>query len=260
MSNSFMRNVEVIIGTRKWNNPPLDIDFSVKFDTDSIPDEAEISIFNLNQDSITNIKRGMNITVNAGYGVDVGVILNGVITDVETNITGADKETKIKALNVTNQYINRQIHKVYKAGTVASFIIKDLLGIVGIKPNQLSLQEDIVYKRGFNATGKIKDVVNTIVRQCKSRLIIRNTAIIITTKDKGIEEGFVLNSKTGLLSIEKIDKSDSVATHKVSMLLNHAINPYTILKIESSKLNGLVLVIQGEHKADFTTDVEVRVL
>lgn len=260
MSNFFMRNIELIVGTRKWNSPPLDIEFNVKFDTDSIPDEAEVSIFNLSQDSITNIKKGMNITVNAGYGVDIGTILNGVIASVETNRNGNDIETRIKALNVTGQYLNREIHKVYKSNTTASFIIKDLLGIVGVKPNQLSLQEDIVYKRGFNATGKVKDVVNAIARQCKSRLIIRNTAIIITTKDKGIDEGFILNSKTGLQNVQVIEKADSVSTHKVSMLLNHAINPYTILKIESPKLNGMVLVTQGDHKSNFTTEVEVRVL
>ena len=260
MSNLFMRNTEVIIGTRKWNSPPLDIEFNVKFDTDSIPNEAECTIYNLSQDSINNIKKGLNITINAGYGGDIGTILNGVVTDVKTERSGLDIATKIKALNVTGQYLNRWVHKVYKAGTTADFIIKDLLMIVGIKPNQLSLQENVVYKRGFNATGKIKDVVNTIVRQCKSRLIIRNTAIIITTKDKGIDEGFLLNKKTGLINVEVLDKSDSVATHSVEMLLNHAINPYTILKVESSKLNGMVLVIEGEHSSDFTTKCEVRVL
>src|SRR3712207_6418134 len=184
MSNLFMRQTEVIINNRKWTAPPLDIEFNVKFDTDPIPSEAEISIFNLNKDSIANIKKGSNITINAGYSGDVGTILSGVVTSVITQPNGLDTETKIKALNVAGQYLNRCIHKVYKAGSKASFIIKDILAIVGIKPNQLSLQEDVTYKRGFNATGKIKDVVNTIVRQCKSRLIIRNSAVIITTKDR----------------------------------------------------------------------------
>lgn len=260
MSNSFMQNTELIVGTRKWNSPPLDIGFDVKFDSDTIPDESEISIFNLSQDSINNIKKGLNITINAGYGDDIGTILSGVITGVETSQNGVDKETKIKALNVTSQYLGRWIHKVYKAGTTADFIIKDLLGIVGIKPNQLTLQENVSYKRGFNATGKLKEVVNTIVRQCKSRLIIRNSAIIITTKDNGIDEGFLLNKKTGLMSVDVLDKSDSVATHKLEMLLNHAVNPYTILKVESDKLNGMALVVEGEHKSDFTTEVEVRVI
>lgn len=260
MSDMFLRNTEVIIGTRKWVAPPLNIDFNVKFDTEPIPAETECTIYNLTENSIANIKRGQNITINAGYGWDIGTVLNGVVISVETCKSGLDTETKIKALNVTGQYLNRWIHKVYKEGSKASFIIRDILSIVGIKASQLSLQEDIVYKRGFNATGKIKDVVNTIVRQCKSRLIIRNSAVIITTKDKGIDEGFLLNQKTGLISINKVDKEDGVATHKIQMLLNHAVNPYTILKIDSSIFKGMVLVVKGTHNSNYITDVEVRAL
>ncbi|WP_125153676.1 phage protein [Clostridium rectalis] len=260
MSDMFFRSVKVIIGNRIWDNDPLDIDFNVKFDTDQIPDESEITIYNLSRDSINYIKVGMNITVNAGYDIDRGTILNGVVAKIETTRDGVDKKTTIKALNVTTQYLNKKINKVYKGGVSAEFIIRDLLESVGIRPNLLKLQDKIIYQRGYNANGKLKDVINTIVRQCKSRLIIRNSAIIITTKDTWIDEGFLLNKDTGLISIEKLDKADGISTHKIEMLLNHSVNPYTLLRVESSVLNGLVLVVQGEHNSNFTTSVEVRVL
>lgn len=262
MSNFFDRKIEVIISNKKFTYPQLDITFKTNFDSNPIPDEAECSLFNLSNYSKNFINKGTGIVINAGYGNDIGTVLDGVITDVVTVNNSLDKETKIKILNVTNQYLNKTISYTYGKNVSNKHIILDILDHAGgLKPNLLQLGRTFNYSRGFAAYGKTINVLQRAVRDAHSRLIIHNSSISIVSASRGIDIGFLLNSKTGLIEIEKIDKSDSVATHKVKMLLNHAIAPYSLLKIESEQLKGTVLVISGSHDgSSFTTEVEVRTL
>ncbi|MCY6957901.1 phage protein [Clostridium brassicae] len=261
MSKFFDRKIEVIIGNRRWAYPYIDIDFSIKFDSDTIPDEAEVTLYNLSPTSVAQISKGTGIIVNAGYGTDTGTILSGVISDVFTSQNGVDKETKIKALNITQQYLNKTIYKTYHAGVKADYIIASLLALAGnLKANTLQLSNNVTYQRGFVASGKILNNLTRIARDCNSRFLVRGSAINFIPNQQGFQMGFLLSASTGLISVDKIDKSDSVATHKIEMLLNHAIAPYSLLQIKSKDLNGTVLVIEGEHKSDFTTSVEVRTL
>lgn len=261
MSDLFDRRIEVIIGNRKWSYPGLDIEFNTKFDSDSIPDESECSIFNLSRDSISSISKGQGIIINAGYGNDIGTIASAVISDVGTSQNGLDKETKIKMIDMTKSYLNKKISYNYGPGAKTDYLIKDLLSYAGnLKATVLTPAKIITYPRGFSANGRIIDILNRVVRDSGSKLQINGPSIRITPSTKGVESGFLLNSKTGLINIEKIDKTNSVSTHKIQMLLNHAIAPYSLLQVESTLLNGVVMVVEGEHKSDFTTEVEVRAL
>jgi hypothetical protein len=261
LSNFFMRKIEVYVDTKKFTFPELDITFKTKFDTEPIPNEAECSIFNLSDYSKAFIRKGMGIVINAGYGNDIGTVLDGVITKVDTERNGLDKETKIKCLNVPNQFLQKPIAYTYAPGVSNRHVMLDVLDHAGgIKPNILQISHKFDYARGFAAYGKTIDVLRRLVHEARSRLIIHNSSINIISADKGIETGFLLNSKTGLIDVEVIDKPDNISTHKIKMLLNHAIAPYSLLKVESNKLNGVVMVISGTHDSSFTTDVEVRTL
>ncbi|KEI18247.1 phage protein [Clostridium haemolyticum] len=261
MNEQFKRKAEAIIATRKYNFPDLHMEFNIKFDSDTIPDEGEVSIYNLSPDSIARINKKNGIVLNAGYGDDLGSILDGVITDVETYREGVDTVTKIKALNITWEYLNKPISYTYAPGATTTYLVKDLLQSAGnLKANINNPTNNLTYSRGFQAYGKIIDVLRRVVIESDSRLLVHGPSISVIPKKQGITLGFLLNSKTGLIKVEKIDKNDSVATHKIEMLLNHAIAPYSLIQVESTNLNGTVMVIEGEHKSDFTTEVEVMAL
>jgi hypothetical protein len=266
MSKLFGRKIETIINNREWSYPGLEISFNIKFDSDSIPDEADISIFNLSDDSIANINSGNNIIVNAGYGNDIGTILDGVIKTANLVRQGVDRELQIKALNVTNQYLNTSLSYTYGNGVTSEHLIRDLLGYIGIIPNIVNLASPQKYQLGFNANGKILDLIKRVADDADSRVIIRNSSISIVPDYSGDEDvAFILNANTGLLSIEPLDKTDTPAKYKVRMLLNHAVAPYTILQIDSLTFNGMALVVEGNHagsgsNGDFITECEVMPL
>ena len=262
MSNIWLRNIQIITGGRKFNYPDLDITFTTNFDSDTVPDESDISIYNLTDSTIANIKKGQQITLAAGYGRDVGTILDGVISDATLVKNDTDRELQIKALNVTSDYLNHTINYTYGKGSGSEHIIRDVLGYIGIIPNEVSLHNPITYYHGFAANGKIKDVVNRLARDAGGKVIIRNSSItIVDNNSKGDwDTAWLLNSKTGLIDISPIDDTNTIAKYKITTFLNHAIAPYTVLKIQSLTFNGMALVIDGSHKADdsnFETEANI---
>lgn len=252
MNNFFGLAGELIVGDKVFKFPDFYYKFDIKFDYFQEPNISKVDIKNLNINSIENIKVGQPIILSMGYQDDIGNILNGVIYGVSH-----EKDTlKIKCIDVTNQYLNQTVSKSYNVNTKADFILKDLFSLKGLSFDKLELEDNKVYKNGFTAVGKLKDIVQNITDDCNSQLIINNTSINILKKDTGFQTGYTLNKDTGLLNIKKIDKQNTQAQYKIEMLSNHNITAKSLLQVESSLFNGICMVIEGSHE-NHKTKVEV---
>lgn len=256
----FGRKIEVITNNRKFTYPELDIEFDIKSDSDSIPDESNISIYNLSENSIVEIKKGNGIVVNAGYGADIGTILDGVISNTELNINEVDREFKITAINVTSQFLNKTVNKSYGKYVRTTYIMQDLAYTLGLKFDILKVSKDVIYPRGYYAHGKLKDVITILASNCNSRFIVKSNSLVITPNQQGIEYAYSLDSKHGLINVEPIDESDTPYKYTVKSLFMHGIQPYTFLDLHGIKVNGRMLVGEVEHNAnedDFITECKV---
>ncbi|USK71769.1 phage protein [Peribacillus asahii] len=87
--------IETSTGYLKFDSNDLEIRFEVPFDDDSKPNISTLQIYNLTKTTINRIKKGQNITLNAGYKDDYGVIVEGKITRVLSAYEGVDKVTTI---------------------------------------------------------------------------------------------------------------------------------------------------------------------
>ncbi|MDO5650126.1 MAG: hypothetical protein Q4G11_05930, partial [Gallicola sp.] len=92
----WIRDIEILAGQKKFKSlgdNALEIEFDIPFSDKEEPDVSEITIYNLSDDTIANIKRDGYILVNAGYKElnNKGNILTGEIEDVETKWQGVDK-------------------------------------------------------------------------------------------------------------------------------------------------------------------------
>lgn len=256
MANEFYnRKSELIIENRKWTYPELEMTFKIEFDSEPEPNISKVGIYNLNDDSIKFINKGQQIIFNAGYGDDIGTLLSGIIYQVYTIKKGVDSITYISCIDVQIQYLSRYLSKTYNAPANANFVLEDVFSTIGINPNKVELQENVIYKNGFTASGKALDNIKRIVNDCKSQLIIQNTSISIIKASTGNVTGFLLTPETGLISIDKINKTNG-AQYEIDMILNHAISTKSFLEVQSKTFNGIVMVIEGEHN-DFKTTVEV---
>ena len=73
----FKRSIIIQTGKVTINADDLDMEFDVEFDDDTETNESEITVYNLSDTTIQNIKKGEKLTLTAGYKEDTGIILSG---------------------------------------------------------------------------------------------------------------------------------------------------------------------------------------
>ncbi|MGE7621687.1 phage protein [Viridibacillus sp. NPDC096237] len=296
----------------KFDGDELEIRFVVNFDDDSKPNINTISIFNLTEATIAKIKKGANVTLNAGYESDYGVLIEGKITKVITRYEGVDKITTVtfkegkdySGVKVTPQladaakkyFVKKRVKlkkpvttttvgkngrkytstKKFKTVQVAkwrkqtmnitfakntkgSAIINRLLGILGIKPVEINLPKDKVYKNGFKVTGKIESKLNTVIKDCGASMYWRRGKVVIRSIEIGDDERFELNESTGLIETPAEYEDDDFEGYTIRCLLQHRITTASIITLDSKTAKGKVRARKGQHihdGSDFITEFE----
>ena len=143
-SGMFGQKIIVKTGGVKLDSDDLDIEFTIPFDDDVIPNEAEIAVFNISKNTISQLKNNEEITVEAGYGEDTGVIFSGRISYVKTTREGCDNRTTINAID-KEDFENDSLQSLsYKKGTKASYILKDLISKLNLPVAMFEVAKDIL--------------------------------------------------------------------------------------------------------------------
>lgn len=284
MSNngSWIRDIEVLAGQKKFTNigdNALEIDFEIPFSDKKDPDISTITIYNLSEDTINDIKRDGYMLVNAGYKElgNKANILTGEIENVEVSWQGLDKEVKITVGDGSKKWRTAKLNKTYKNGTKASTMMTDLANVMGYEIVEIKPKNDLEYKLGKTIKGSASVSLTQLVKDTESKMFINKNRITIREQNKGYQTGFVLNAGSGLIGSptlnkdESGDKNSDVAkekdkkknekakkTWKVTSLLNPCLETDSVIKVESKVCNGTFRVISGKHTKDFNTELEVE--
>lgn len=278
----WIRDIDVLAGGKKFQSlgeNALEIDFDISFNDKEEPDVSEVTIYNLSEDSINEIKKQGYCIVNAGYREmgNKACVVSGDIEDVTTDWEGLDKVTKIKVSDGGKEWRQAKLNKTYAEGTKASLIMQDLCGVLGYEVVEIKPKEDITYRLGKTIKGYCSDSLKRLVKDTKSKMYINKKRITIRDEKKGNDIGFLLNSETGLVGNPTLNKDDSgdktdlrnsekkkkknkeeKKTWKVTCLLNAKIETDSIIKIESKTCNGQFRVVSGKHTKDFNTELVVE--
>lgn len=278
----WIRDIDVLAGGKKFQSlgeNALEIDFDISFNDKEEPDVSEVTIYNLSEDSINEIKKQGYCIVNAGYREmgNKACVVSGDIEDVTTDWEGLDKVTKIKVSDGGKEWRKAKLNKTYAEGTKASLIMQDLCGVLGYEVVEIKPKEDITYKLGKTIKGYCSDSLKRLVKDTKSKMYINKKRITIRDEKKGNDIGFLLNTETGLVGNPTLNKDDSEdktdlresekekkknkeekKTWKVTCLLNAKIETDSIIKIESKTCNGQFRVVSGRHTKDFNTELVVE--
>lgn len=284
MSNngSWIRDIEVLAGQKKFTNigeNALEIDFEIPFSDKKEPDISTVTIYNLSEDTINDIKRDGYVYVNAGYKElgNKANILTGEIEDLEVSWQGLDKEVKITVGDGSKKWRTAKLNKTYKNGTKASTIMTDLANIMGYEIVEIKPKNDLEYKLGKTIKGSASKSLTQLVKDTESKMFINKNRITIREQNKGYDTGFVLNAGSGLIGSPTLNKDESgdknsdvskekdkkknektKKTWKITSLLNPRLETDSLIKVESKVCNGTFRVISGKHTKDFNTELEVE--
>ena len=242
----------------------LDVEFTVPFDDDMEPNEAEIIVYNLSDKTIKRLKKKAAISIEAGYQDDTGVIFSGYVSKVTTQFDGADKVTTIKALDDIKKHNLKST--TFAAGTKASVILKNLIKKTGIPIAVFKVRRDHTYKDSQTVEGNLMSEIKRYAEVCGISVYVSKGKVYARYIKQGDNLNFTVSVDTGMIGsptsyteeITAEDFEDTIDGYEVEMLLQHRISAGGIVKLDSRIANGTYRVCSGEHR--FSPDEAITVV
>ena len=217
-------------------------------DNDDKPSEFTIEINNLTKTTANKIALKNNVILNAGYGSDLGEVASGFVIKKEYN----DNVLKLTCSEIDVKY-NKVISSAYEPMTTASTIIDDIAKQIDFYVKQLELKNDVVYKIGESIHGHALAEIQDIVKDCGSKINIKNNMIYIYHKDLADTSKIVIDYTSGLL---EEPKSSNVPEIKIEAKKEE--KPKT--KKSTKKSTKKTTTKKEAEKVEIKEDYEVKCL
>lgn len=249
-------------------NDDLDFTFNIPFDDDLEPNEAEIIIYNLSDETSSKIQYNDEITVTAGYGEDTGIIFVGRVAKAFTNWKANDRVTEISAIDTHNLEDIDIVDLAYGENTHAQKVLQDLLALLNLPVAQFKPRRDYVYEDKVNVTGKLLDNIKKYSEVCGVSTYIDRGQIYTRYIKDGDNIGFNICVETGMIDDPQMFEEEEVAEdfkeniqgYDVRLLLQHRIKTAAIVNIQSRNVTGQYRVRAGKHTYDglnLITEIEI---
>lgn len=245
------------------NSETLDLEFTVPFDDDLEPNEAEIIVYNLSDNTIKQLKKGAEISIEAGYKGDTGILFKGYISKVKTKHDVVDKATTIYAMDDIKDHSIESMS--FAANSQASYILKTLIEKTGIPVAVFSPRRDYTYKDSQTVDGDLMENIKKYAEVCGISVYVSKGKIYARYIKEGDNLNFDVSVETGMIGspsdyeeeITAEDYTDTIDGHEVEMLLQHRLYAGAIVKLTSKNATGTFRVCSGEHR--FSPDEAVTV-
>ena len=249
----FGSKAKIICGSVTISSDTLDVEFNVKFDDDMEVNEAEITIYNLSDNTLNRLKYHSKISIEAGFDDDTGVVFEGFVDKVSTIYEGADKVTTIRCFDdISNKQITE---RTYAKNTKASYILKDLLNETGTPIAVFKMRRDWTYEDEQKVDGSLTENIRKYSEVCGVSTYIKNGKTYSRYIKEGDATNFTISEETGMIGspsayeeeITAEDYKETVNGYEVEMLLQHRMSAGAICSLKSLVANGQYRVKSGEH-------------
>lgn len=232
----------------------LDVEFIVPFDDDMEPNEADITVYNLSDNTIKQLKDRAALSITAGYKGDTGVLFSGFISKVETTYEGADKVTMIHAMDDIKEHKLENVS--FSGGTKASYILKTLIEKTGIPIAVFKMRRDHTYKDSQTVDGDLMECIHKYADVCGVSVYVSRGKVYARYLKEGDNLNFTVSTDTGMIGspssytkrITVDDQTETINGYKVEMLLQHRMAAGAIVNLKSKVANGTYRVCGGMHE------------
>ena len=248
------------VGATSTESPTaLHIHFRVcKCDTET-PNTAVISLWNLNPEQLAILnEEDCLVTLRAGYASNMTLIFVGTVIFVSTEMDGADRETKIEAVDGRVELRDSYVSLSYCGAINTRKIIEDIAADMGI-PLTCSYNARFAdLLNGFSCIGPGRVALDKACASSDLRWQIQNGVMQVKVKDDTMNrEVYVLSPDSGLIGIPKktmfckdAENSEDQSGFEVEYLLNGAIGIGDYVRLESKVAQGYLRVRSVEMDGD----------
>lgn len=254
----------ITCGQVSISSETLDVEYVVPFDDDMEPNEAEIIVYNLSENTIQQLKKDAAISIVSGYEGDTGVLFEGFISKVITRHDDAEKVTTIYALDDIKKHEVESL--AFDEDTKASSILHALLKRTGIPIAVFSPRRDHRYENAQTVDGDLMQNIKKYAKVCGISVYVSKGKIYARHIKVGDNINFNVSADTGMIGspspyteeITAEDYTDTVNGYEVKMLLQHRMCAAAIVNLKSRVATGEYRVCSGEHR--FSPDEAVTTL
>lgn len=239
----------------------VDFEYSVPFDDDIVPNEAEITIYNLAPQTLNSFAQENEVTITSGYKNDTGIIFRGRISNVQTSWNGVDRKTVIKALDNYVENTQTKVELSFSGQTAASDVLKSLLVLTGLPIEVFDPVRDYTYENGVTVSGPLGEQIKKYAEVCGCGVWVNKQRIFCRAITAGDNIRFTVSADTGMLdspepftTTSKVESfADTITGYDIKMLGQYRITTAAIIELNSKYVQGLLRVKSGKHTYDGTS-------
>jgi len=276
---AFSRVVEVVVGPKGGTGfaiKDLKIAFQIEKTSSVDPNSSKIQIWNLSEDTSKKAcVAGNHITLKAGYKDEtVAAIFFGDVVKGHRRRDGPDFVTELEVFDGRTSVMSGQVSVSFAVGTTALTVAQAFLDAIGLPyKGTENIPAGAVYDHGHTFIGMAGDGLLELLNRYGLAYTVQNQMLYIIKPGEAADRtGLLLTPKTGLLTTpepvsdkQSDDDVEADATNlwKFSAMLFPQLLPGAACKVESSTLNGEVIVQKAVFSGDnwdgeFRIDIEAE--
>ena len=243
---------------------PLKITASCSMTTESTPNDAEVTIYNLSEQSAKNLfQSGKTLEIWAGYAPNqeeqsIGMMFSGKIKNISSDVKGVDRVWVIAISDGGDAYKAASVVAKSDGGNLkkcAELAAAAMAEQYGVEVGVIKLGKEVSTGKTITYNGDYaRDVLDDVCASTDSKWQITNGKLNVTPKREALKKtGLVLTPQTGLIGHPKITDDgvefDTIVIPNVypnmSVVVNarYGAGTYQINQIEMSLTNA-----DGDHK------------
>lgn len=249
------------------SNPiPLHINFSIEKSDVASPNTAKISLWNLSPANLSTLnEKDCVVTLKAGYATSIPLAFVGTVTNVVTELDGADTRTDIEATDSRKELRDSYLTLSYLDKINSKKIVEDAAGQMGL-PITFSEQTEFLDFPCYSFVGLAKKVLDKMCQSNNLAWTIQNGIIQVHKTNEPIsQKAFEISVETGLIGIPKrltqgekntgnapdnSPKDKAQLGWEITYLLNAGIGVNDLIQLKSKKANGIFRVSSVKMEGD----------
>ncbi len=207
--------------------------------------QAEITLYNLSDDSISRLDKDVFVSIEAGYVGETQELFTGDIDYVNTTFDRVDRVTRIEATDGGVNFGQKRVSKNFPPGTTIvtaiNFVAQATGYGLGNLPSVLAAHQGrggvSNFAKGFVAQGRAVDELKKLTDLFGLTFSIQSGQIQVLDRTRETNELAVrLAADSGLIGVPEIGENNFI---KARSLLRGALTPGRRVVISSTKSNRL---------------------
>lgn len=267
MADLFNRAVRIVAGSLLIEG--LRVQFKIKKTSRKEPNTAEVTIFNLSEQSRAGLKRGAKLIVEAGYSTSISQLFSGDARLVDHAHEGPSWLTKIQCGDGERAYRYAVVNESFIPGTSVADVFARVADSTGldvadaVRTVRATIKEQ--FTQGYTAFGRGSLEIDRLLKGRGIEWSIQDGRLQVLLDDTATRDSAVLLSPdTGLVGSPEHGSPETKKKPqvlKVKSLLQPSLRPGRRVRVESEAITGdfrvLTVTHQGDtHGGDFYSECE----